>query len=1119
MDRIQRFFRESCSFRSCAAFRFARDRERFVTAIATGTLAIAGATGAGAIAPGDHASLAAATRAPRIELPARPPAFVESRGSAARALQTQTGSRWEIGWHPWLDLARHGQGGRPRGAQRPAEAQLRSVADGFVRTHARLLGAEGATLRPVRWRHAGRAWHATWQQELEGRRVLGGILDLTLLEDGTVVAFRSQVLPQLRVLRGAPDLDVARATCAARVGSALTVVAHEPVWVVETRGPEHVVLDAWQLVLRGPHGARWRAVVGGADARVLQLESMVRTSQLTGSTSARIKPHYALDPYVDVHLPWLQIHLGFAETDPSTFADDRGLFQFVYPEGQVTLRSSLTGRYVTVDNETDDPAPYFEAEVAVPGNVEVRFGAVQSRNDERTIYHHVNLIHDFAARFDFSLLDYPVPALAGARDPHTGDPNYPNAYWDGQKLGFGNGGGTFRNMGLYEDVVYHEYTHAITQFMYEPAGDLIGAIGGAMHEGLADYFAATITNDSRLGENLGRHTDLPLRNLENRLVWPDHRDDFDQVHANGEIFGGALWEVRQAVGPDVADAVIHFARELFPRNFDEYLDAMLLQDDLLFGDGWPGNGSPHRDPLMHAFALHGIGPLRDDALEIVHIPLGDTDDARAPRRVHASVRARLKNPEPFVRLSYRLAGDEEFVHAWMLPDHAGGFSAEIPAFPMGSDVEYFVAAGQYEPAVRVGYLPLGSPEEVFRYHVGPDTEPPTITHAARATVAAFAWPPELRVRIDDNVGVAYAFVEYRINGHPGATLGLVRSTDDPGVYWTRFPDVGGAPGDLVAYAITAVDASQESHATRFPPTGSVQMAIVDDLLEDFEHDQSTWRHGSIVTPQSDAWQRTTRWNHTPGGTTAWLCGAPDGDYPLGVAAELVTDWYRVDAGAVARVWSWMDAREAAPGVGIDGGRVEIQSRTDDAWVVLEPRGGYTHAMGIEAATSALVPGAPGLSGRDAAWRALEFDLDAWARQRVRLRFLFGSTHEDAAGAGRGRGWLLDDFEIAAGEVDPTDTEGAPQIQVLRVHAAPNPFNPRVRLRLEVPRQAGALRLDIVDARGRLVRRLLDGVVEPGVQDLVWDGQDASGLASASGVYYYRLHSKLGLETGKLVLVR
>ncbi|MFQ5600618.1 MAG: FlgD immunoglobulin-like domain containing protein, partial [Candidatus Krumholzibacteriia bacterium] len=232
----------------------------------------------------------------------------------------------------------------------------------------------------------------------------------------------------------------------------------------------------------------------------------------------------------------------------------------------------------------------------------------------------------------------------------------------------------------------------------------------------------------------------------------------------------------------------------------------------------------------------------------------------------------------------------------------------------------------------------------------------------------------------------------------------------------------------------------------------------------------------------------------------------------------VTDWYRIGTGARGSVWSWMDAEAVGPAAAVGGGRVEIAVGGGDAWEVLAPVGGYTHTVHDSASANVLLPGSACLPGRNPDWRLLEFDLRPWAGRRIRLRFLFGS--DAVLSTGSFRGWAIDDFALAPGAADPTDAPDPPARRRLLVQPpAPNPFNPRVTFRLEVPAQAGRIRLDLLDARGRLLRRVLDGVLQPGVHRLVWDGNDTSGLASASGVYYYRLKSRLGLESGRLVLVR
>jgi len=103
--------------------------------------------------------------------------------------------------------------------------------------------------------------------------------------------------------------------------------------------------------------------------------------------------------------------------------------------------------------------------------------------------------------------------------------------------------------------------------------------------------------------------------------------------------------------------------------------------------------------------------------------------------------------------------------------------------------------------------------------------------------------------------------------------------------------------------------------------------------------------------------------------------------------------------------------------------------------------------------------------------------------------------------------------------DPADTSDTPQRFPLRVSARPNPFNPRTEIIFSLP-QAGPVRLDIHDARGRLVRRLITGATyAAGNNAVLWDGTDDAGRALPTGLYLVRVRSSRTAVTGKLTLVR
>jgi hypothetical protein len=84
---------------------------------------------------------------------------------------------------------------------------------------------------------------------------------------------------------------------------------------------------------------------------------------------------------------------------------------------------------------------------------------------------------------------------------------------------------------------------------------------------------------------------------------------------------------------------------------------------------------------------------------------------------------------------------------------------------------------------------------------------------------------------------------------------------------------------------------------------------------------------------------------------------------------------------------------------------------------------------------------------------------------------------------------------------------------------PNPFNPRTQVRFEIPAES-RVRVEMFDARGALVRTLLDEMRGPGRHAVEWDGTDRLGAGVASGVYFARLQVNGALvETRKMMLLK
>lgn len=102
--------------------------------------------------------------------------------------------------------------------------------------------------------------------------------------------------------------------------------------------------------------------------------------------------------------------------------------------------------------------------------------------------------------------------------------------------------------------------------------------------------------------------------------------------------------------------------------------------------------------------------------------------------------------------------------------------------------------------------------------------------------------------------------------------------------------------------------------------------------------------------------------------------------------------------------------------------------------------------------------------------------------------------------------------------EATDVGPSPGGQAMRVSNSPNPFNPITTVAYTMV-SGGHVKVQIFDARGRLVRTLVDETVVAGDHAVIWNGRDDSGRNMASGVYYCRVHSRDGRAQSKMLLVK
>lgn len=84
--------------------------------------------------------------------------------------------------------------------------------------------------------------------------------------------------------------------------------------------------------------------------------------------------------------------------------------------------------------------------------------------------------------------------------------------------------------------------------------------------------------------------------------------------------------------------------------------------------------------------------------------------------------------------------------------------------------------------------------------------------------------------------------------------------------------------------------------------------------------------------------------------------------------------------------------------------------------------------------------------------------------------------------------------------------------------SPNPATGATAISFNIPKEA-YVTLRIFNARGALVRTLIEEAMKPGQHRAVWDGKDDSGRPVSAGVYFYRFETGEYEASRKIVLLR
>lgn len=195
-----------------------------------------------------------------------------------------------------------------------------------------------------------------------------------------------------------------------------------------------------------------------------------------------------------------------------------------------------------------------------------------------------------------------IIALVNLSDELGG--GYDNAFWNGQCIGFGNGGDYFKNLAGGLDVVAHEIGHGVVSntAKLEYYGQ-----SGAINETFADIFGAMVDRDDWLiGEDITKTTFSPsgaMRNMSdphnmgnspNNYWQPKHvsemyigEQDNGGVHINSGIGNYAYYLYATSITKEKAEQVFYRALTNYLTSKSQFIDlriAVIQAAKDLYGD-------------------------------------------------------------------------------------------------------------------------------------------------------------------------------------------------------------------------------------------------------------------------------------------------------------------------------------------------------------------------------------------------------------------------------------------------------------------------------------------------------------------------------------------------------
>ena len=361
----------------------------------------------------------------------------------------------------------------------------------------------------------------------------------------------------------------------------------------------------WKVMVSTQRPWEKRAVYVDAHDGSYRSFRKVSHDDVSGQLQVHVEPKCIGEKPKAVYMPYTRWNKNEEEGrgwNADTYTDGKGLFKS--SKSVSSAEVAMQSPYVRLRNDSGKLAGPWKYDLQpAPADNELD---VSPPLDQIDAFYHVHKVRAWMLKnvkgknAQTRWADDPLQVTVNIRDTC-------NAYYDGT-LNFFSAGDGCLNTGRTAGIMYHEYAHGIHE--HSPARGSDALMDGQVSEGIADYVAATLTNNPNMRGIFSCKDNF--RSCVNEFTYcsDDSKCDFSpdsEVHDAGQVICGVWWELRESfiarygrkVGVPKVDAFhLRFLSLVGDMN-SAYKAAIAADEDT---DKNPKNGTVHSCEINKAFA-------------------------------------------------------------------------------------------------------------------------------------------------------------------------------------------------------------------------------------------------------------------------------------------------------------------------------------------------------------------------------------------------------------------------------------------------------------------------------------------------------------------------------------